>query len=388
VGLLAITQGFQVSLQYQLQRGFATDTIVVTTQNLGFGYEIKDFQLLVGDAEVIGRIDNVKQTVPLMQKPCYGAFENHTISINVVGVDFASYESIYPESFRLKAGNMPENSNESVAVIGARVNDPWQNGTFLTGVGKDFEIIYTVRSDFEFVNQSYNFKVEGMLEEIGGATLGGPSDYSVYIPLTRAESLFVANETSTIVVQVEKSDEKSITETSNEIEEAFDNQVLAVTSISIYNTVSSVMNQVQVLMTGVIAISLLVAGVGIMNIMIISLMERTKEIGIMKAIGMKNGTVLAIFLSEALIMGILGTVAGIGFGYLLAWGVNSLDLLGGMISSATEGTIMGGIPSTPVLTTTNLLSALFFGIAVSMLFGIYPAWRASRLEPVDALRYE
>jgi len=118
------------------------------------------------------------------------------------------------------------------------------------------------------------------------------------------------------------------------------------------------------------------------------LMERTKEIGIMKAIGMKNGTVLTIFLSEALIMGIVGTVAGIGFGYLLAWGVNSLDLLGGMISSATEGTIMGGIPSTPVLTTTNLLSALFFGIAVSILFGIYPAWRASRLEPVDALRYE
>jgi putative ABC transport system permease protein len=59
-----------------------------------------------------------------------------------------------------------------------------------------------------------------------------------------------------------------------------------------------------------------------------------------------------------------------------------------MISSATEGTIMGGIPSTPMLTTTNLLSALFFGIAVSILFGIYPAWRASRLEPVDALRYE
>jgi putative ABC transport system permease protein len=59
-----------------------------------------------------------------------------------------------------------------------------------------------------------------------------------------------------------------------------------------------------------------------------------------------------------------------------------------MISSATEGTIMSGIPSTPVLSTANLLSALFFGIAVSIMFGIYPAWRASRLEPVDALRYE
>jgi len=388
VGLLAITQGFQVSLQAQLQRGFATDTIVVTTQNLGFGYEIKDFQLLVSDVAIIDKIDNVKRTVPMIQKTCFGKFENHTILFSVAGVDFAEYESIYPESFKVKTGSMPEIKNESVAVVGARVNDPWQNGTYLAGLNEDFEIIYTTRSDSEFTNQSFPFKVLGMLDEIGGTTLGGPSDYSIYIPLNQAESIFETNETSTIVVQVEKSDEKSLTETSEAIEEAFDNQVLVVSSTSIYNTVSSVMNQVQVLMTGVIAISLLVAGVGIMNIMIISLMERTKEIGIMKAIGMKNGTVLAIFLSEALIMGIVGTVAGIGFGYLLAWGVNSLDLLGGMISSATEGTIMGGIPSTPVLTTTNLLSALFFGIAVSILFGIYPAWRASRLEPVDALRYE
>ena len=388
VGLLAITQGFQVSLQYQLQRGFATDTIVVTTQNLGFGYELKDFQLWVSDVAIVEKIDNVRQAVPMIQKPCFGEFESHTIPVNVVGVDFQAYESIYPESFRLKSGSMPQDSNESIAVIGARVNDPWQNGTYLTDLDKDFQIIYTTRSEFEFVNQSYSFRVVGLLEEIGSATLGGPSDYSIYIPLSRAESTFDTNEASTIVVQVEESDEKSITKTSSDIEDTFDNQVLAVTSISVFNTVSSVMNQVQVLMTGVIAISLLVAGVGIMNIMIISLMERTKEIGIMKAIGMKNSTVLSIFLSEALIMGIIGTVAGIGFGYLLALGVNSLDLLGGMISSATEGTIMSGIPSTPVLSTANLLSALFFGIAVSIMFGIYPAWRASRLEPVDALRYE
>jgi len=107
VGLLAITQGFQVSLQAQLQRGFATDTIVVTTQNLGFGYEIKDFQLLVSDVAIIDKIDNVKRTVPMIQKTCFGKFENHTILLNVVGVDFGKYESIYPESFKLKTGSMP-----------------------------------------------------------------------------------------------------------------------------------------------------------------------------------------------------------------------------------------------------------------------------------------
>ena len=388
VGLLAITQGFQISLKAQLQRGFATDTIVVTTQNLGFGYELKDFELLIDDAEMIERIDNVKQTIPMLQKNCYGNFSNYTIPISVVGVDFAKYESVYPESFKASAGSISSYENQSVAVIGKSVNDPWQNGTLLAEINRDFEILYTTRIDFEFVNETSPFKCIAILDEIGGATVGGPSDYSVYVPLERAKSFFNTTETSTIVVQVEQSDEESIAQTSKKIEDAFDSQILVVSSASIYKTISSVMDQVQVLMTGVIAISLLVAGVGIMNIMIISLMERTREIGIMKAIGMKDGTVLAIFLSESLIMGLVGTLSGIGFGYLLALGVNNLDLLGGMISSATEGTVMGGIPSTPILTTTNLLSALFFGIAVSILFGIYPAWRASRLEPVDALRYE
>jgi len=388
VGLLAITQGFQISLKAQLQRGFATDTIVVTTQNLGFGYELKDFQLLIEDAEIIEKIDNVKQTIPMLQKTCYGNFSNYTIPISVVGVDFAKYKSVYPESFKTSAGSINNYENQSVAIIGKNVNDPWQNGTLLAEINRDFEILYTTRRDFEFVNETSYFTCIAILNEIGGATVGGPSDYSVYIPLERAKSFFNTTETSTIVVQIEQSDEESIAETSNKIEDAFDSQILVVSSASIYKTISSVMDQVQVLMTGVIAISLLVAGVGIMNIMIISLMERTREIGIMKAIGMKDGTVLAIFLSESLIMGVVGTLSGIGFGYLLALGVNNLDLLGGMISSATEGTVMGGIPSTPILTMNNLLSALFFGIAVSILFGIYPAWRASRLEPVDALRYE
>jgi len=200
--------------------------------------------------------------------------------------------------------------------------------------------------------------------------------------------LQLTNQTSTIIVQLEENDKNSIEETSKSIENIFNKQVLVISSSSIFNTINSVMVQVQTLMTGVIAISLLVAGVGIMNIMIISLMERTKEIGVMKAIGMKDQTVLSVFISESIIMGLIGTVSGIGLGYLLAFGVNELNLMGGMIDSATQGTIMGGIPMYPILTISNLLSAFAFGIIVSVFFGIYPAWRASKLQPVDALRYE
>jgi putative ABC transport system permease protein len=134
-----------------------------------------------------------------------------------------------------------------------------------------------------------------------------------------------------------------------------------------------------------------------MNIMIVSLIERTREIGILKALGTKNGTVLTIFLSEAAIIGVLGGAIGIGLGYALA-------VLAGQIISgfAGGGGFVGGggfggggpptggasISIAPVLTPDIVLLALGFGLIVSVVFALYPAWRASRLRPVDALRYE
>ena len=388
VGLLALTQGFQASVQVQLQSGFATDSVVVTTQNLGFGYQVTDFKMQTNDTAIINSLNNIKQSIATMQEGCYGQFGNRTITLSVVGVNFSEYASIYPNSFVANSGSIPSNPGNTDAIVGVRINDPWKNGTLLTGIDKQFDLIYTTRNGTQFENQTLAVKTVGILDEIGGSTLGGPSDYSVYVPLDTAENFFGTNETSTIIVQLQKSDQDSITQTSKSIENAFNNKVLVVSSASIFNTINSVMIQVQTLMTGVIGISLLVAGVGIMNIMIISLMERTKEIGIMKAIGMKDGTVLAVFISESIIMGLVGTVSGIGLGYLLAYGLNKFNLMGGMINSATSGTIMGGIPMYPILTLTNLLSALGFGLGVSIFFGFYPAWRASKLQPVDALRYE
>jgi putative ABC transport system permease protein len=388
VGLLALTQGFQASVQVQLQSGFATDSVVVTTQNLGFGYQVTDFKMQTNDTAIINSLQNVKQSVVTITEGGYAQFGNRTVTLSVVGVNFSQYESIYPNSFVANSGSIPANPGSNDAIVGVRINDPWKNGTLLTGIDKQFDIIYTTRSGSQFENQTLTVNTMGVLDEIGGSTLGGPSDYSVYVPLATAENFFGTNETSTIIVQLQKSDQESITQTSKSIENAFNNKVIVVSSASIFNTINSVMIQVQTLMTGVIGISLLVAGVGIMNIMIISLMERTKEIGIMKAIGMKDGTVLAVFISESIIMGLVGTVSGIGLGYLLAYGLNKFNLMGGMINSATSGTIMGGIPMYPILTLTNLLSALGFGLGVSIFFGFYPAWRASKLQPVEALRYE
>jgi putative ABC transport system permease protein len=155
----------------------------------------------------------------------------------------------------------------------------------------------------------------------------------------------------------------------------------------VLNLLSSVFFIIQLFLAGIAAISLLVAGIGIMNIMIVSLMERTREIGILKALGMKNRTVLLVFLTESVIIGLMGALIGIASGWVLANAV-ALVFRGGGLFMGNQSAATGGMRITPVLTPMVTTLALAFGVGISAIFAVYPAWRASKLKPVEALRYE
>jgi putative ABC transport system permease protein len=149
----------------------------------------------------------------------------------------------------------------------------------------------------------------------------------------------------------------------------------------VLSLLTSIFSILQLFLGGIAAISLLVAGIGIMNIMIVSLIERTREIGILKALGMKSRTVLLIFLGESVIIGLIGAVVGIVLGWILA-NVTARILGSGVFGGG------GGFTITPLLTPEVFVGALAFGVGVSVIFALYPAWRASKLKPVEALRYE
>ena len=395
VALLAISQGLQVTITDQLQSGFATDTLVVSPGRGGefsglgggFGGGGSDFSLLVTDTSIINQIDDVVTSTPILQKLCIIQSCDQAVTTYVVGVDFEVYSEMYSSTFVAGSGEISF-SPDAGAVFGQRVSDPYQNGTIVATVGDAVEIVWTNTTVRPPENVTYSVAVDAVLEEIGGLSIVSPSDSVVYIPISQAQTFFGTDECDRIIVQLSSEDAETIDAVTQAIEEAFGDQVSVSSSTAILNIISSVFSTIELFLAGIAAISLLVAGIGIMNIMIVSLMERTREIGILKALGMKSRSVLAIFISEAIIVGLLGAVLGVGLGWLLA-NVAATVFTGGGIAAATgQAAASSGFAITPVLTPTVLLGALGFGVVVSVIFAIYPAWRASKLKPVEALRYE
>ena len=390
VALLSITQGLQDTITRELQTGFATDTLIVSSGRgaglSAMGGGDSGFKLFVNDTQTINEIENVSMSLAIIQRVGYVQFGGKNRTVAIVGVDFVEYASIYSSTFVAESGAVPLNPENDTVVVGKRVSDPWKNETLFCNVNDGVEILWTNGTARPPRNETYAGHVAAVLQEVGGFGIG-PSDSYVYIPLSKAESFFGTDECDMIIVKLENDDTATIDSTSKAIRDAFDKQVSVTSATAVLNILSNVFSVIQLFLSGIAAISLLVAGIGIMNIMIVSLMERTREIGILKALGMKSRTVLTVFLGESAIIGLMGAAIGIALGWVLA-NVVALVFHGGGVFFGNQATGVGGISITPVLTPTVFLGALVFGVGVSVVFALYPAWRASRLKPVEALRYE
>jgi len=411
VALLSVSTGLQTTIQGQLEKGLSADTLIVvpgagalgSQGSGGFGggaggggggfggqgASSSNIPLYINyTTQIDGLSPDIVSSIAIVNQPGYiqdGSY-SRLIGGGITGVNFADYANIYGTTFVAASGTVPSNPTDDQIVVGARISDPRLNGTSFVNAGDAVTIIWPNSTQIPITNSTYTATVAAVLEKIGGFSVGGPADTGVYVPISKAESFFGTDQASEIVVKLKNSDNATITNVSKAITDYFGNQVSVISSTAVLSLVSTIFNTITIFLAGIAAISLLVAGIGIMNIMIVSLIERTREIGILKALGMKSRTVLGIFLCESVIIGLIGAIVGIILGWGLANIVARVFTGGAFVGRGGGG---GGVLSiTPILSPEVFVLALGFGIGVSVIFALYPAWRASKLKPVDALRYE
>jgi ABC-type antimicrobial peptide transport system permease subunit len=223
------------------------------------------------------------------------------------------------------------------------------------------------------------FDVIGVLEPKGATGFGFDRDDIVLVPLTTAQRrLFGARHVGTIQVQVSTEDamadaQAAVTEllrVRHRLPPTRDDDFSIRSQAEILQAFTSVSQTMTALLGGIAAVSLVVGGIGIMNIMLVSVTERTREIGIRKAIGARRRDILMQFLVESVALSVTGGVLGIGVGIV---GTRVISRLAGW------ATLLSG---------QAILLAFAFAVAVGVFFGLYPAQRASRLDPIEALRHE
>ncbi len=229
------------------------------------------------------------------------------------------------------------------------------------------------------------FRVTGVLKSKGGSGFGSQDD-RVIVPLTTAQVRLDQrkNQGELDMIQAQATSSESVSSAMDEIAQILRTRhrtaaglddFTFMTQATLLDTVQTITGILTLFLGGVAAISLLVGGIGIMNIMLVSVTERTREIGLRKALGARKRDVLVQFLAESILLSLVG-----GFiGFLLAWGICAA------VSAIAAGS---GTPIDPVISADAVLLATLFSVSVGLLFGLYPANRAARLQPVEALRYE
>jgi putative ABC transport system permease protein len=288
---------------------------------------------------------------------------------------------VTPEYFQVRNMNLSEGEmiteahmlgRSSVAVLGPEVaTNLFGHADGVTGE--------TVRIEGQ------PFRVIGILESKGGGAFGS-EDNQVLVPFTTAQSRLIrrstANRVDIIFVQAASGD--VVTQASEEIAQILrtrhrtpvgEDDFTIFSQQDLLTTFQSITGILTIFLGGIAGISLLVGGIGIMNIMLVSVTERTREIGLRKALGARRRDILIQFLTESSLLSLIGGIIGILFGWLISFGVGKL--------AAASGTAF-----TPVVGLDAVALATIFSAVVGLFFGIYPANRAAGLEPVEALRYE
>jgi len=372
IAMVSIGQGAQNSIESSIQSIGSNLVLVMPGMQRGAGVQISAGRgsaqtLTQEDADAISKeITLAKAVAPEISRRYQVTARGTNTNVSVIGT-VAAYPEVrkveIDEGSFVSAQNVQSLSR--VAIIGPTTRDD------LFGEGAE-AIGQTIR-----INK-VDFKIIGVTKTKGGSGFGSQDDM-IFVPLSTAQR-FLAGDTYVTTISVEAQDQNSMTDIQQQITDLLltrhhiSDPTLADFSImnqaDIAATASSVTNTLTILLGAIAGISLIVGGVGIMNMMLTTVTERTREIGLRKAIGAKNKDISVQFLAESVMLTFLGGVVGIVFGWFAALAV----------------TQFAGITTSVSLM--SVILAVGVSATIGIVFGYYPARRAAGLNPIEALRYE
>lgn len=371
VAMLAIGEGATNSITSQIE-SIGSNLLFVSSG----GESSNPEPLTLSDAEAIGnslQAPSVVAVAPILQGQGEIAVSGASTNATVIGVT--------PKYFTVQNADLSEGQiiteaqndrRDSVVLLGTDVAEELFGRT-TNLVGERVRINGQI------------FRVTGVLEEQGGTNFGS-ADNQVLVPFGTAQVRLMRRQANEQVdlIYVQASGSETVAAAVEEVSQVLRTRHLSTlgeddfniqNTQSILDTASAITGTLTLFLGGVAGISLLVGGIGIMNIMLVSVIERTREIGLRKAMGARRSSIQLQFLIESSLLSLGGGLIGI----LLGWGISSL--VGGIPGP-------GGSAIVPVIGWDAVLLATSFSAAIGIFFGIYPANRAAKLEPVEALRSE
>jgi len=366
ISMLALGAGTQKEVLSRYT-AMGTNLLIVRPGNRGTGGVVSGTQqnLTIEDAEALMALENIKGVTPVVGGNVQAKYFSRNARLSVLGTS-ATYFAM--RNFEIESGRMftEQEAEQSarVAVLGPT--------TVENLFGPSDPLGETVKMN------GINFRIIGVMKGKGDQGFFNPDDQAI-LPYTTAmkqvlgvDRLREIDIEANDVVALNKLQEDATTL----LRRRHRIQAGAAEDFSIRNQAEALEMQASstrtftILMGGISSISLLVGGIGIMNIMLVTVTERTREIGVRKAIGAKERDILTQFLLESILMSGLGGLIGVGMGYGTAHAIQTFFAMATIVE-----------PSSVIL-------SLSFAAGVGIVFGIYPAWRAARLDPIVALRYE
>jgi len=366
VALVSLGQGLEQTINNEFEE-VGADKILIQAKEMGFGGENAPGMLTEHELDLVEDVNGVVQVCGYLMRGVNVRFNDYQRTLFGVSLpdDAKQADLLYDlDNWELSSGRLLSYKDKQKVMIGSDISKKFQ---------KDIRVGNKLWIEGEF------FEVVGVLKKIGDPGM----DNAVVLPDVDARR--VMNETSalSVIVAQASGDPEVVAERIKKVirrdrhldegKEDFSVQ----TSTQMIESFMTILAVIQVVFIGIAAISLLVGGIGIMNTMFTAVLERTREIGVMKAIGARNGDILWLFLIESGLLGLAGGVVGVITGVLIS-----------KLVEVAANTALGVTTLATVFPWYLIAGALAFAFTVGAVSGVLPARRASKLKPVDALRYE